>query len=76
MASNRTTFEVLKGHRISYMRGWARLLSPFSKGLFHNIWQFISMHWTHPVYIVPQTDDQLEQWKSDNCLCANDYYTC
>jgi hypothetical protein len=76
MCSNRTTWEVLQGRSISYLATWYWRISPFSHGLIKNCCEFLCMHWNHPTYSVPQTEEELQKWKDDNCFCSNEYYEC
>lgn len=76
MFSNRTTWEVLKSRSISYLNKWVYPMSPFSRGLIGNMNEFISMRWTHPVYSIPETDEDMEQWRAANSCVSNDKYEC
>ena len=76
MGSNRTTWELLRGQSISYLRGWTKSMSPFSRGLFGNIFDFLTMHFRHPTYSVPSTEEELEIWRNNNIFWSNDYYEC
>ena len=74
--SNRTTWEVLRGGSITYMRTWTQSMSPFSRGLFYNFWEFLTMHIHHPSYSVPTTENEIQVWRHDNRFWSNDYYEC
>lgn len=73
---NKTTWEIIKGRDISYLRDWYRAISPFSRGIFGNIKEFVNMRWTHPRYHVPSTEDEIDFWKEENACIANDKYNC
>ncbi|OHT01870.1 putative palmitoyltransferase ZDHHC12 [Tritrichomonas foetus] len=74
--SNRTTWETLRGKSISYMRDWRYSLSPFSHGLMHNLAEFLTMKTKMPIYKVPSTEEEINQWKLDNSCLSNDRYEC
>lgn len=72
---NRTTWEMVRSSRITYLRDWRHSYSPFSHGLIKNIKEFVTMRWNHPIYSIPKGED-LEQWKEDNSFFFNDSYEC
>ena len=63
---NVTTWEYIKNRSASYLSSWTRTLSPFSKGIKNNIKEFITMHKTHPIYHVPSTPEEIEEWEKEN----------
>ncbi|OHT01229.1 DHHC zinc finger domain containing protein [Tritrichomonas foetus] len=73
--TNKTTWESLKSDTITYMKGWYSSLSPFSRGMKMNIYEFVTMRWNHPIYELPQ-GSRLEQWKMENSFLVNDSYEC
>lgn len=73
---NITTWEFIKGKSITYMRDWNLSGSPFSRGVINNVKEFCMMRWTLPVYRIPTTEEEIEQWKEDNSCCYNDSYNC
>lgn len=75
MFLNTTTWEVIKGSRISYMKNWQHRISPFSKGFIANVREFCVMRWHHPLYEVPSEFD-IDAWKKANSCIVNDSYEC
>ena len=73
---NRTTWELVKSERVSYLREWQGSLSPFSHGLIHNFKEFMTMRWKHPKYSIPSDTQSLVEWKYDNSFIINDSYEC
>ena len=73
---NRTTWELVKSEKISYLRGWNGSLSPFSHGLIKNCTEFATMRWKHPVYSIPYDNQSITKWKYDNSFIINDSYEC
>jgi hypothetical protein len=76
LASNRTTWEFLKGQEVTYLQGWLKPLSPFSKGFLGNCADFVTMRWRHPTYRVPRSELEMDAWKEANWCCVNDCYQC
>ncbi|KAI5539943.1 cysteine S-palmitoyltransferase protein [Trichomonas vaginalis G3] len=74
--SNKTTWEILKGKEITYLTNWKLRLSPFSHGMIQNIREFCFMRWEVPVYKVPFTPEEMEQYKADNSCIMNDTCNC
>ena len=74
--ANRTTWEILKSGTISYLRNWHKSMSPFSMGLIHNLVEFITMRWSIPTYKIPETEEEIFEWKRANSFVSNDKYEC
>ena len=76
LVMNYTTGEMMKGKKYVYMRRWKRSYSPFSKGLIKNVSDFLTMANRNIEYKIPETDEELEEWRSNNVFFVNDYYDC
>lgn len=74
--ANITTWESARKTQITYLSSWNLRLSPFSRGLISNIWEFITMRWKKPSYSVPVSEEELKQWREDNSFLSNDRYEC
>jgi hypothetical protein len=72
---NRTTWELIRGGSIEYLREWRIGFSPFSRGIVGNVWEFLTMRQKHPKYQIP-VGDALKQWRRENSCLVNDTYEC
>jgi hypothetical protein len=72
---NRTTWELIKGGSVEYLKNWRSGFSPFSRGIIGNVKEFLTMRRLHPKYEIP-IGDALEQWRRENSFLVNDSYEC
>ena len=70
---NKTTWEQARRNRISYFEKWNFSYSPFSKGIFNNLIEFVTMKRKRPLYTIPDKNTILE-WKKQNSCLFNDHY--
>lgn len=63
ICTDMTTREYIKKNKITYLKKWNHMFSPYSQGLFSNIKNFVLMRWTHPIYrpILPEDE---ENWNN------------
>lgn len=71
---NKTTYEFLKGSKAYYLKDWKYYLSPFSKGIIGNYIDFLTMARRRPVYRLPSTDKELDEWLNNNSCITNQAY--
>ena len=68
--SNKTIWENERSDRITYLKNWSYQQSPFSKGYTNNLKEFITMDKIEPNYFIPETREEIQEWKNNNHISS------